>query len=96
MNILPKYYGEPVKVLVADEEQAEVYDTVYVDLNNNHDFSDDKPCRKGDEVSYWDKDNDSYPDESGGMIYFIADGNRLCHFLNCSMAKKHEYLRLEN
>jgi subtilisin family serine protease len=73
---LTKFYGAPVKVLVADEEHAEVYDTVYVDLNNNHDFSDDKPCRKGDEVSYWDKDNDSYPDESGGMIYFIADGNR--------------------
>ena len=69
------FYGEPVKVLVVDEEQAAVYDTVYVDLNKNHDFSDDKPCRKGDEISYWDMNNDSYPDESGGMIYFIADGN---------------------
>jgi len=72
---LTSFYGEPVKVLVVDEEQAAVYDTVYVDLNINHDFSDDKPCRKGDEISYWDVNNDSYPDDSGGMIYFIADGN---------------------
>ncbi|HOT06709.1 MAG TPA: S8 family serine peptidase [Methanotrichaceae archaeon] len=71
---LDQFYGQPVKVLVVDEKIPNVYDTVYVDLNNNHDFRDDKPCRKGDEISYWDKDDDGYPDESGGMIYFIADG----------------------
>jgi subtilisin family serine protease len=71
---LAQFYGQPVKVLVADEKSPGVYDTVYVDLNNNHDFRDDKPCRKGDEISYWDRDKDGYPDESGGMIYFIADG----------------------
>jgi len=71
---LAQFYGQPVKVLVVDESVASVYDTVYVDLNNNHDFGDDKPCRKGDEASYWDRDNDGYPDESGGMVYFIADG----------------------
>jgi len=71
---LTNYYGEPVKVLVVDEEKVGIYTTVYVDLNNNHDFSDDKPCRKGDEPAYWDRDDDGYPDESGGMIYFIADG----------------------
>ncbi len=71
---LAQFYGQPVKVLLVDEKSPNVYDTVYVDLNNNHDFRDDKPCRKGDEVSYWDRDKDGYPDESGGMIYFIADG----------------------
>ncbi len=71
---LAQYYGEHVMVLVVDEHEAGKYDTVYVDLNNNHDFTDDKPCRKGDEISYWDRDGDGYPDESGGMIYFIADG----------------------
>ncbi|MFB3765160.1 MAG: S8 family serine peptidase [Methanotrichaceae archaeon] len=71
---LAQFYGHPVKVLVVDERISGVYDTVYVDLNDNHDFRDDKPCRKGDEISYWDRDNDGYPDESGGMIYFIADG----------------------
>ena len=71
---LAQFYNQPVKILVADENVSGVYDTVYVDLNNNSDFRDDKPCRKGDEISYWDRDNDGYPDESGGMIYFIADG----------------------
>jgi len=68
------FYGEPVKVLVVDEKKMGVYDTVYIDLNNNQDFRDDKPCKKGNEVSYWDRDDDSYPDESGGLIYFIGDG----------------------
>jgi len=71
---LAKFYGQPVKVLVVDEKITGIYGTVYVDLNNNQDFRDDKPCRKGDEISYWDRDNDSYPDESGGIIYFISDG----------------------
>ncbi len=71
---LAQFYGQPVKVLLVDEKSPRVYDTVYVDLNNNRDFKDDKPCRKGDEASYWDRDKDGYPDESGGMIYFIADG----------------------
>jgi subtilisin family serine protease len=71
---LAQFYGQPIKVLLADEKSPGIYDTVYVDLNNNHDFRDDKPCRKGDEISYWDRDKDGYPDESGGMIYFIADG----------------------
>ncbi len=68
------FYDQPLKVIVVDEKNPGVYDTVYVDLNNDNDFRDDKPCRKGDEASYWDRDNDGYPDESGGMIYFIADG----------------------
>ncbi|OPX79937.1 MAG: Pyrolysin precursor [Methanosaeta sp. PtaB.Bin039] len=68
------FYGQPVKVLVVDENTPGIYDTVYVDLNNNRDFRDDKACKKGDEISYWDRDDDGYPDESGGMIYFISDG----------------------
>ena len=71
---LANFYGQPVKVMVVDEKLNDEYDTAYVDLNKNRDFRDDKPCRKGDEISYWDRDNDGYPDESGGMIYFIADG----------------------
>ena len=71
---LAQFFGQPAKVLLVDEKSSGVYDTVYVDLNNNRDFKDDKPCRKGDEISYWDRDKDGYPDESGGMVYFIADG----------------------
>jgi len=36
-----KYYGEAVKVPMVDERKAGEYDTVYVDLNNNHDFRGD-------------------------------------------------------
>jgi len=61
-------------VLVADEHVAGVYDTVYVDLNKDHDFTDEKPCRKGDEISWHDLDGDGFADLSGGMVYFIADG----------------------
>lgn len=67
-------WGKQPSVLVADEHQAGVYDTVYVDLNKNADFTDDKPCRKGDEISWWDADGDGLADWSGGMLYFIADG----------------------
>jgi subtilisin family serine protease len=84
------FYGQPVKVLLVDEKTSGIYDTVYVDLNNNHDFRDDKPCQKGDEISYWDRDDDGYPDESGGMIYFIADGKTplpLSEMLYGKMAK---------
>lgn len=85
---LAKFYGNPVKVLLVDEKTPDVYDTVYVDLNNNHDFRDDKPCRKGDEISYWDRDKDGYPDESGGMIYFIADGKTPLPFSKILYGKK--------
>ncbi|MHB1295724.1 MAG: S8 family serine peptidase [Anaerolineae bacterium] len=71
---LQAIWGEPVAVLVVDEITAGVYDAVYVDVNNNHEFGDDKACRKGDEVAYWDADLDGYADLSGGMIYWISDG----------------------
>ncbi len=71
---LKNFWGKDVKVLLVDENKSGVYDTVYMDLNCNQDFSDDKPCRKGDEIAVWDRDKDGLSDESGGMIYFIADG----------------------
>ncbi len=67
-------WGYPPAVLVADEQSAGVYDTVYVDLNKNLDFTDDHPCRRGDEISSFDADHDGLADYSGGMLYFIADG----------------------
>ncbi len=73
---------EHVAVLVVDEHEAGVYDTVYVDMNGNFDFTDDKPVTKDDPVAYldfWDSaaggpGQDGYPDISGGLLYFIADG----------------------
>ncbi len=67
-------WGKQPSVLVVDENEPGIYDTVYVDINKNADFRDDKPCRKGDEISWWDADGDGLADWSAGMLYFIADG----------------------
>lgn len=61
-------------VLVVDENTPGFYDTVYVDLDDDNNFTDEKPARKGDETSVHDLGVDGIPDRSGGMIYFIADG----------------------
>jgi hypothetical protein len=75
------WYGEKPAVLVVDENTAGVYDTVYVDLNDNHDFTDDKPVTMNDPVSWvdlWGPGGKGAPDGladlSGGLVYYIADG----------------------
>jgi uncharacterized repeat protein (TIGR01451 family) len=68
------WWGERIAVLVVDENGDGVYDTVYVDLNDNHDFSDDQPANKGNPAACWDADGDGKADLSGGLVYFIADG----------------------
>jgi hypothetical protein len=83
----PDAADERPAILVVDEAEAGVYDTVYVDLNFNFDFSDDDPARKGDEVigaDWWgaydpaiedfDPEPDGWYDESGGLLYWISDG----------------------
>ena len=85
-NYLPRYNDVPA-VLVVDSTTNYTYDTVYVDLDMDHDFTDEKPTNKSSPVSYRDDYNatsgqhvdswnggDGYADWSGGMIYFIADG----------------------
>jgi len=67
-------YGERVAVLVMDEGAGGVYDTVYVDLDNDYDFTDEKPAYLGDEYIYRDMDGDGYADISGGMVQWISDG----------------------
>jgi subtilisin family serine protease len=80
--------GVTPAILVVDSSDTATrgpgYNTVYVDLNNNRDFTDDKACYRGDEISYWDYwdsaswdfGSDGYADISGGMVYFIANGVR--------------------
>ncbi|HIC88368.1 MAG TPA: DNRLRE domain-containing protein [Anaerolineae bacterium] len=68
------WYDERVAVLVVDEHEAGVYDTVYVDLDDDYDFTDEKPVRWGDETACRDLNDDGYNDVSGGLVYFIADG----------------------
>jgi len=67
--------GGDVDVLVVDESTSGVYDTVYADLDRDGRFDDEQPMRKGSETSGLDTDGDGLWDRSGGMIYFIADGN---------------------
>lgn len=74
------WLGERAAVLVVDETTPGVYDTVYVDLNGNYNFTDDKPVTKADPISWLDFQGgpggtpDGYADLSGGLVYFIADG----------------------
>ena len=68
------YLDERAAILVVDEHTAGVYDTVYVDLDGDYDFTIEKPAVKGDEYIYTDLDGDGYADLSGGRIYWISDG----------------------
>ena len=74
-DYLLQLYGERPAVLVTDPNVAGQYDTVYVDLNDDHDFSDEKPVTKSSPVSYRDMNGDGYTDLSGGLLYYISDGN---------------------
>jgi hypothetical protein len=80
-------WGEKVAILVTDPNTAGVYDTVYVDLDDDYDFRDEKPLTRADTtdettlaatyndmIAYRDMNGDGLADLSGGMLYFIADG----------------------
>lgn len=76
-------WGEKVAVLVTDPNTPGVYDTVYVDLDADHDFRDEKPLTRADVlypntynnmIAYRDMNGDGLADISGGALYFIADG----------------------
>ena len=67
-------YGERPAFLVTDPKVAGTYDTVYVDLDGDYDFSDEKPVTKASPVSYRDMNGDGYTDLSGGLVYYISDG----------------------
>jgi uncharacterized repeat protein (TIGR01451 family) len=67
-------YGERVAVLVVDEHVAGRYDTVYVDLDNDYDFTDEKPATQASPEIYRDMDGDGYADISGGLLVWVSDG----------------------
>ncbi len=76
-------WGEKVAVLVGDPNTAGVYDTVWVDLDDDYDFRDEKPLTKAtpgnpatynNMVAYRDMNGDGKADLSGGLLYWIADG----------------------
>lgn len=67
-------YRHKVAVLLVDENEPGVYDTVYTDIDNNLDFRNDKPCRYGDPLAALDRNGDGVADLSAGIVTFIADG----------------------
>ncbi|HEY7379893.1 MAG TPA: S8 family serine peptidase [Gaiella sp.] len=71
---LLQLFGERPAFLVVDAKTAGVYDTVYVDLDADFNFGDEKPVTKESPVSYRDMDGNGYTDISGGLLYFISDG----------------------
>lgn len=68
--------GEWAGVLIVDEGVAGRLDTVYVDLDNDRDFSDEKPVRKDSPLAWRDSSTppDGIQDISGGLLYWISDG----------------------
>jgi hypothetical protein len=72
-HLLDIYHERP-GVLVVDSNTAGVYDTVYVDLDNDYSFADEKPVTKQSPAAYRDMNGDGYTDISGGLLYFITDG----------------------
>jgi subtilisin family serine protease len=67
-------FGERPAFLVTDANQAGVYDTVYVDLNGDFDFGDEKPVTRQSPRSWRDLDGDGFVDLSGGLLYYVSDG----------------------
>jgi subtilisin family serine protease len=61
-------------LLLVDANEAGVYDTLYVDVNQDRDFRDEKPMTKASPLGWRDIDGDDIPDMSGGLLYWIADG----------------------
>jgi hypothetical protein len=67
-------YGERPAFIVVDPNTAGVYDTIYVDLDGDQKFADEKPITKASPASYRDMNNDGLTDISGGLLYYISDG----------------------
>ena len=74
---LNNLYGHRVAVLVVDEHSSGNYDTVYVDLDNDKDFTDEKPVTQDSPEVYRDMDGDGYADISGGLLVWISDGENV-------------------
>jgi len=68
------YYGEFVAMLVTDSTIPGVYDTVYVDLDDNYQFGNDKAADVASPEIWMDTNGDGMADLSGGLVYFIGDG----------------------
>ncbi len=71
-DTLTGLWGEKVGMLLVDSTTAGVYDTVYVDLNDDYNFTNDKPVTRASPLAVADLNGDGIQDVSGGILYFIA------------------------
>ena len=65
----------PAAVLVVDENSSGVYDTVYVDLDFDADFSDETPLSVDNHATNKDISGDGVGDLSSALLCWIADGS---------------------
>jgi hypothetical protein len=70
---LLQLFTERPAFIVVDSTTPGVYDTVYVDLDNDYQFADEKPITKASPAAYRDMNGDGYTDISGGLLYYISD-----------------------
>ena len=70
---LLQLFTERPAFIVVDPTTPGVYDTVYVDLDNDYSFADEKPITKASPAAYRDMNGDGYTDISGGLLYYISD-----------------------
>ena len=65
---------ERAAYIVLDTDGDQKYETIYVDLDGDHDFSDEKAVTKASPASYTDLSGDGLADLSGGLLTYISDG----------------------
>ncbi len=78
-------WGQKVGMLLVDSTIPEVYDTVYVDLNFDFNFTNDKPVTQADPIATADiydeiaggPGQDGVADISGGLLYFIGSSQQI-------------------
>jgi subtilisin family serine protease len=66
--------GTDVPIIVIDENISGVYETVYVDMDVDGDFTGEKAMRPGSETTGLDTNGDGLWDISGGLMYWVSDG----------------------
>ncbi len=76
-DTLTGLWGEKVGMLLVDSKVPYRYDTVYVDLNDDYNFTNDKPVTRDSPLAVADINGDGVQDISGGILYFIANSSRV-------------------
>ncbi len=66
--------GTDVPIIVIDENISGVYETVYVDMDVDGNFTGEKAMRPGSETTGLDTNGDGLWDISGGLMYWVSDG----------------------